>query len=143
MSKLKTALLLLMALFYMFAGVMHFLVPQVYVQIMPAYIPRSWHLLLVYLSGVCEFGLGALLLWPRFTRLAAWGIIALLFAVFPANLDMALNPRPLTDVPEAMRKPNPTFAWARLPFQAVFIGWAYLYTRPRSSSAAGDRRADS
>ncbi len=130
MGRLKLSLLLLMALFYMAAGVMHFRVPQVYAQIMPRYLPRGWDLPLVYLSGMAEFGLGALLLWPRTRVLAAWGLIALLSAVFPANLDMVLHPRHLVGVPPSIAEPDPWMLWLRLPFQAVFIAWAYLYTRP-------------
>ena len=52
--------------------------------IMPPYLPL--HLELVYLSGLCEAALGVLLVVPRFSRLAAWGICVLLIAVFPANI---------------------------------------------------------
>ena len=112
--------LILMAVFYIFAGIMHFVKPKMYLSIMPPYLPAP--LLLVYLSGVAEVGLGALLLVPGFTPLAAWGIIALLVAVFPANIYMYQQGG-------AKFGMSDIFLLARLPLQAVLIAWAYLYTR--------------
>lgn len=120
MSKLKTVLLYLLGFFYIFAGVMHFVRPEFYLKMMPPYLP--WHLPLVYVSGVCEVGLGILVLIPKYRRLAAWGLIALLVAVFPANIYLAMNPQLM---PEA----SPTTHLLRLPFQLVFIAWAWWYTR--------------
>src|SRR5450432_901161 len=74
----------LLALFMVGAGTMHFINPDFYLKIMPPYLPL--HLALVYLSGFFEIALGVLILVPRFSRVAAWGIIALLIAVFPANI---------------------------------------------------------
>jgi uncharacterized membrane protein len=62
-------------------------------------------------------------------RIAGWGLVALLIAIFPANLHMAMN-----DVPMPGRPPNPTLNWLRLPFQLVFILWALWCTRPPSKS---------
>lgn len=104
---------------FMAAGVNHFVSPRFYVRIMPPYIP--WHSAMVYASGAAEILLGALLLYPRTSQLAAWGLIALLIAVFPANVHMALHP-------QDFQKFSPAFLWARLPFQALFIAWAYWYT---------------
>jgi uncharacterized membrane protein len=121
MRKLRTGSKYLMAAFYTLAGVNHFLHPAWYLKIMPPYLP--WHRFLVELSGVAEIALGLLLLVPRTTRWAAWGLIALLIAVFPANVHMAMHPELYPEIPfEAL--------WARLPLQAVLIAWAYLYTRP-------------
>lgn len=117
-----------LAVFMVVAGLNHFLDPAFYVALMPPQLPA--HELLVYLSGVAEVGLGLLLLWPRFSRLAAWGVIALLIAVFPANLYHALSgglDHP--DLPAMMA--SPVGAWVRLPFQLVFIAWAWVCTRPR------------
>lgn len=101
------------------AGVNHFVSPDFYVQIMPPYLP--WHLELVWLSGVFEIALGALLLWPKARVLAGWGNVALLLAVFPANVHMALN-----DVPIDGEPAGPDWAlWMRLPLQAVLIAWAW------------------
>lgn len=120
---LRRGSLWLMALLYVAAGVNHFVSTRFYEQIMPPWIP--WHLPLVYLSGVAEIALGLALLVPRLRRLAAWGIIALLVAVFPANVHMAMN-EVLIDGEVA----GPPWAlWLRLPLQAVLIAWAYLHTR--------------
>src|SRR5437016_5899211 len=88
-SRLKQASKYVFGAFFILAGVIHFQAPEFYLKIMPPYLP--WHLELVYLSGVFEVLLGALLFLPATTSLAAWGLIALLVAIFPANLHMALN----------------------------------------------------
>lgn len=111
-----------LALFMTFAGVMHFVRPEFYLKIMPPYLP--YHLELVYLSGFFEAALGLLLLVPRFSRLAAWGIIALLIAVFPANLYLYQH--------QELLPASPLVHLIRLPLQAVFILWAYWHTRPHA-----------
>ncbi len=120
MQKLKVAMKWLLAVFFVVAGVNHFRKPDFYVAIMPPYLP--WHYELVIISGVFEVVLGIALLIPRFTVLAAWGLIALLVAIFPANLHMALNSEQFPEI-------RPVLLWARLPLQVVFIAWAYWYTR--------------
>ena len=85
MTTIKTIFRWLLALLMLFAGVMHFVSQGFFLKIMPPYLPL--HLELVYLSGVFEVGLGICLLIPRFSRYAAWGIIALLIVVFPAQFD--------------------------------------------------------
>jgi len=82
-----------------------------------------WQLALVRISGIAEIRLGLLLLFQRCLVLAAWGLIALLIAVFPANIHMALHAELYTYV-------SPIGLWLRLPLQFVLIGWAYWYTRP-------------
>jgi uncharacterized membrane protein len=115
--------LLALSLFFVFAGVNHFLSPAFYVSIMPPWLPA--HLELVYLSGVFEV-LGGLAVLPRPTRsLAGWGLVALLFAVYPANLHMAMNP----DAFVAGGMPL-WGLYARLPLQLVFVLWAWWATRP-------------
>ena len=104
------------------AGVMHFVNPDFYLKIMPPYLPL--HRELVYLSGVCEITLGALLLIPRYSRLAAWGIIALLIAVFPANIYVYQNQDVLA-APALIHL-------LRLPLQGVFILWVYWHTKSSS-----------
>lgn len=128
MRKLRRGLKYLMAALYVLAGVNHFLNPAFYLKIMPPYLP--WHRLLVEVSGVCEIVLGVLLLVPRCTRWAAWGLIALLIAVFPANLHMAVHPELYPEISAAA-------LWARLPLQAVLIAWAYVYTRSDASPSHG------
>ena len=83
MQSFRTAMKWLLGLLFAAAGVMHCVSPEPYVAIVPPYLP--WPLALVYLSGAAEVALGVLLLVPRFQNLAAWGLIALLIAVFPAN----------------------------------------------------------
>jgi len=106
--------------FFIGAGLNHFISTDFYLRIMPPYLP--WHLPLVYASGVAETALGALLLVRRWSRIAAWGLILLLIAVFPANLHMALNAHLYPQF-------SPLLLWLRLPLQGLLIAWAYLYTR--------------
>src|SRR6476646_6236755 len=96
------------------AGANHFLNAPVYVGMMPAALPAP--LTLVYISGVAEMLGGLGLLHPRTRRLAAWGLVALFLAVFPANINMAVNHLPLGT------HELPTWAlWGRLPLQLVLI----------------------
>jgi uncharacterized membrane protein len=126
MSIVKTVFKYLLAIVMVGAGVNHFLDPGFYLKLMPPYLP--WHLPLVYLSGIFEILLGLLLMIQKYTRLAAWGLIALLIAVFPANIHMAMNTELFPHV-------NPNYHWIRLPFQGVFIAWAYWFTRPDRSKS--------
>jgi len=109
----------LLGVLFVLAGINHLVRPEFYVNIMPPYLP--WHLELVYASGDCEVLLGVLVLIPRFTAAAAWGLIALLLAVFPANIHMALNPERYPELP-------PALLWGRLPLQGLLIAWAYWFT---------------
>ena len=124
MRRIQISLKYLFAVSFMGAGVNHFLAQEFYARMMPPYLP--WHLFLVYLSGLAEIALGGLLLVPRLKRLAAWGLIALLIAVFPANIHMAVHPDLFPEIGAAM-------LWARLPVQAFLIAWAYAYTRDDSN----------
>jgi uncharacterized membrane protein len=119
----KRALLWLMGAFYVVAGANHFANEAFYVGIMPPYLP--WHRELVWISGVAEIALGAAVLVPRTRRLAAWGLIALLIAVFPANVHVAVNDVPLGGAERGLGLWN----WVRLPLQGVLILWAWWYTR--------------
>lgn len=121
MPTVKTALRWLLTLFMVGAGLNHFLDPGPYIAMTPEFLPAPRAL--VYISGVAEILGGLGLIWARTRPFAAWGIIALLFAVFPANINMAVNDLPLGS------RDLPTWAlWARLPLQVVFIAWAYWYT---------------
>ena len=108
--------LLLAAVFYVSSGILHFVKTGVYLKIMPPYIP--WHLAMVRLSGVCEILGGFGLLLPTTRRVAAWGLVALLIAVFPANVYMVTNPveTGVTALPVAVR-------WGRLPLQLLLVIW--------------------
>ncbi|HWN72107.1 MAG TPA: DoxX family protein [Haliangium sp.] len=129
MSTPKRVLLWLMAAFYVTAGVNHFVSPEFYLPMMPDYLP--WHMALIYVSGVAELALGIAVLIPRLRVAAAWGIIALLVAVFPANLYAAMNQIPLIGA-------EPVWNWVRLPFQALFIAWAWWYTRSKNAPRLQD-----
>jgi len=117
---LKATLRYLLGTFLVFAGANHFRIPEFYVSIMPAYLP--WHLALVYASGAAEIALGVLLFFERVKRPAAWGAVALMVAVFPANLQMALHP-------ELYPQFSAAALWIRLPLQGVLIAWACWLTR--------------
>ncbi len=111
---------LLMGMMYIVAGVGHFLATRMYMGIMPDYLPA--HRELVLLSGVAEIAGGVGVLVPQTQRAAAWGLVALLIAVMPANVWMVQHPERYPGVPVwAM--------WARLPLQGVLIWWAWRYTR--------------
>jgi uncharacterized membrane protein len=124
MSKAKRVLLWVMALAYMGAGFNHLMNPAFYVAIMPPGLPDpEW---LNVLSGLAEIVLGVFLLEPRTRVLAAWGIIALLIAVFPANVYVALENVGMEGPGSGAGPLN----FIRLPIQAVLIVWAWWYTRP-------------
>jgi uncharacterized membrane protein len=119
---LRIVFLVLAAIFYIAAGINHFLKPAFYLKMMPPYIP--WHELMVEISGVAELLGGIGLLIPRTRRAAAWGIVALLVAVFPANIYMATNPV------EAGAASMPAAAlYIRLAFQPILIWWVLWCTK--------------
>jgi uncharacterized membrane protein len=117
-------------------GISHFTNPEPFVKIVPAFLPAA--LALVYVSGVAEIAGGIGILIPRVRRAAGIGLIALYIAVFPANINMAVNQVSLGD------EPVPTWAlWFRLPFQILFIAWAYwvAVARPAPHGADSNRNA--
>lgn len=114
----------IMAAFYVLAGVNHFINPVFYKKIMPPGLP--WHYPLIYMSGVGEIILGVLLIPQQSRKWAAWGIILLLVAVFPANVQMMLNFRD-------QQNPNLWLAILRLPLQLLLIGWAYKFTKKNNN----------
>ncbi len=123
MSRIKTVLLYVMGVVYVFAGVLHFVATEGYVKIMPSYLP--WHLELVYLSGVAEIVCGIGLVIPQTRVIAAWATVALLIAIFPANINVAVYNLPMGGATEGAGVLN----WVRLPIQFVLIAWAWWYTR--------------
>jgi len=126
LTPLKRPLRYLMGALYVVAGLLHFVVPALYVQIVPPLLPAP--LALVYLSGVAEVAVGVGLLWSRTRRYAAWATIALLVAIFPANLYMATSGVVVAGMPGG-GDPSALVRWGRLPLQGVLILWAYWYTR--------------
>ncbi|MCB9603114.1 MAG: DoxX family protein [Sandaracinus sp.] len=125
-SRSKRVSWFLLALLYALAGLNHFLDPGFYLRMMPPYLP--WHEGLVALSGVAEIALGLAVLLPRLRPWAGLGLVALLLAVFPANLHMALHPEDFASFP----------SWGlylRLPVQVLLIAWAWWATRPEPARA--------
>ena len=113
MSHIKAASKYVLAIFMIAAGIMHFANPAFFLKIMPPYLPLHKELVLV--SGICE-------VIPKCSHLAAWGIIALMIAVFPANIHLFQN--------QDLMPASPIVHLLRLPLQGVFILWAYWHTRP-------------
>jgi uncharacterized membrane protein len=109
-----------MGLVYVAAGFGHFFFTASYMRIMPGYLPA--HRALVLLSGAAEIAGGTGVLVHATRRYAAWGIVFLLIAVFPANLWMAQHPQLFPGIPLWA-------LWLRLPLQLPLIGWAWRYTR--------------
>lgn len=116
----------LATLFFVVAGIGHFIKPDSYEKMVPPYLPDP--AVLVFISGVAEIAGGVGLAIPSLRRAAGWGLIALLAAVFPANIYMVQHP-------ESFGIPT-WILWARLPFQAVFMGWIWLVAlkRPKVGS---------
>jgi len=111
--------LYLMAALYIIAGLNHFRNPGMYIRIIPPSFSNPK--LMNILSGAAEVILGILLMVSYTTNFAAWGIIALLIAVFPANLFMYQNKKAGFGLPNWI-------LFVRLPLQFVLIFWAYQYT---------------
>ena len=111
--------------FFAFAGTMHFVIPRSYEAIMPPSLPR--HREAVIVSGVAEIAGGLAVLHPKAQRLARWWLLALLVAVFPANVHMALNPEQVKGL-DLKRVPRWAL-WARLPLQPLAMVWVWRATR--------------
>jgi uncharacterized membrane protein len=123
---MRGALRWLLAVFFVAAGLNHFREPGVYEGMMPPSLP--WHAALIAISGACEVLGGIGIVMPSTRRAAGWGLIALLVAVFPANLHVAL----MGHMPGFSF--SPTVLWLRLPFQAAFIAgvaWVAVAGEPR------------
>lgn len=124
----------LLGMLYITAGVNHFISEKFYVDIVPDSLPNKREI--VQISGVAEIIGGVGVLAPRTRRFAGKWLVALLIAIFPANINMALKPE--------RYKRFPAWAlWARLPIQFVAIAWAWAAThgeedRPAASEAAAD-----
>ena len=111
--------LYLMAVIYIVAGLNHFRSPRLYIKIIPPYLPNPKALNII--SGLAEIVLGIALMIKPLTGVAAWGVNALLIAVFPTHLYMYNNPKARMGMP----------LWAlllRMPLQLLLMYWAYQYT---------------
>ena len=122
MNKYKEILRVILAISIIVVGVTHFIVPGEYVKIVPPQLP--YPLGLVYLSGFYEILGGIGLLVPPVSQAAAWGLLALFIAVYPANINMAVNLIKIEHIPN-----SPWVHVVRLPLQAVLIAWAWWYTK--------------
>ena len=110
-----------LSIFFINAGITHFTNVDFYLSIMPPAFPL--HEEAVYISGFFEIIGGIGLLIPRFRKISGWGLFALLIAVYPANIYMAITPEAFPDIP--------LYAlYVRLIFQFIFFYWAYSLTRP-------------
>ena len=116
---LEIGSIIIMSIFYVGIGIKHFTNPMWFVKIVPPSLP--YKLSLVYISGFFEILFGIMLLFPYTRYVAAWGLIMLLIAVFPANIYLAMTNG-------AALNTTPLIAWGRLPFQVVFIGIAYWHS---------------
>jgi uncharacterized membrane protein len=108
--------------FFLVAGALHFVKPRAYEAIVPPYVPRAREVVAV--SGLAELAGGVSAATGRFPRFTRWWLTALLLAVFPANVHMAVNPEQVRgpDIPRVL-------LWLRLPVQALFIAWVWRGTR--------------
>jgi len=120
---------------YVVAGIAHFLAPKRFAAAIPPAFPRPVGL--VYLSGIAEILLGIGVAIPRTRRPSAWGIAALLVAVFPANVHLARGEVLNDFVPDRLVGPARLAALIRLPFQGVLIGWALRYARSDDAPTSG------
>ena len=119
----KFITIVLMSLFYINVGIQHFVDPNWFVQIMPPYLPLHYEA--VYLSGFFEILFGLMLLYNKTRYIAAWGLILLLIAVYPANIYLAFNKIPQ----EAIGISAFAASWVRLPIQFIFLGLAYWHSK--------------
>ncbi len=119
--RLKEILRGFLAISIIIVGTTHFIKPEQFARIVPPPFPPFPS---VYISGFFEILGGIGLLFPFVSVAAAWGLISLFIAVYPANIYMTLHNIQVDGIPH-----NPALYWARLPLQALLIAWAYWYTR--------------
>lgn len=129
MMAIRTFARWMLGVAFVAAGVPHFVRPDLYLPMMPPYLP--WHGELIFISGGFEILGGLSVLWPdqRIQRVAGLGLIALLITIFPANLHMALHDTPILE-----QHFSPAVRWGRLPLQLVLMAWVWWATRPRPLS---------
>ncbi len=112
---MKAIVRVVIAVFFLGAGVAHFRDPETFMKIVPPWLPSARTL--VYVSGFFEVAGAIGLLLPATRVAAGWGLVVLLLAVFPANIYMATEGIKFGDFP-----PQDWMSWARLPLQFVLIG---------------------
>ena len=118
-KRIKLITMYIMSIFYISVGINHFVEPEWFIQIVPPYLSK-YDLELVYISGVFEVMFGTLILFKKTRYYAAWGLILILAAVFPANIYLAQSDGVAMGTSAAV-------AWYRLPFQSLFIVLAYWH----------------
>ena len=128
MKYLRTGMRILLALFFIAAGVNHFVHPDFYINIMPGYIPA--HRAMVLVSGVTEIIAGTMLLSRKTAIFGAWGIIAMLVIFFAVHIHMIVQADRYASVPLWL-------LYARIPLQFLFILWAWWFTRKVPPIAEG------
>ncbi|MBL4684169.1 MAG: DoxX family protein [Nannocystaceae bacterium] len=126
-SRLIVVLRVLLGVGMVAQGINHFVLTDLMIRIMPGYLP--WHRPLVLSSGIAELALGLMVFIPKTRHLAGWGLVALLVAVFPANIEMAIHASNFPELPELA-------LWLRLPLQPLLVYWVWV-TCLRRPAAAG------
>jgi len=113
-----------MSIFYINVGIKHFTDPNWFLNIIPPFLSLIG-LELVYISGLFEILFGIMLLIPKTRKLASYGLILLLIAVYPANLYLAFyeEPQKLIGISAF------SASWIRLPIQFIFLGFAYWHAQ--------------
>ncbi len=123
MSLWKTIARLAMGIVFILASSLHFTASEAELKIIPAFLPLRREAL--YITGVLEFlgGVGLFVPNRKIQRASAWGLVALLVAIFPANVYQSV-----ANIRLGGFMNSPLYLWGRLPFQAVFIAWALWST---------------
>lgn len=119
-SWVHLVLLITLSLLFINIGIDHFVNPDFYRNIMPAYLPM--HTEAIYISGFFEILGGVAILFPKLRSMAGWGLVLLLIVVFPVNIHMAVNPNLFPDIPLS-------FLYIRLVLQFIIIYWTYSATQ--------------
>lgn len=119
-SWVHLVLLIALSLLFINIGIDHFVNPDFYRSIMPAYLPM--HTEAIYISGFFEILGGVAILFPKLRSMAGWGLVLLLIVVFPVNIHMAVNPNLFPDIPLS-------FLYIRLVLQFIIIYWTYFATQ--------------
>lgn len=122
----RKAALFSFSFIFIYVGIDHFINPKFYLSIMPPILP--FHLAAVLVSGLFEIIGGIGILIPSLRKKAAWGLAALIVAVYPANIYMALSP-------DAFPEYSINLLYFRLILQFVIFYWAYLITTPKFNPA--------
>ena len=122
MKYLKLFTIYLISIGYTYVGFKHFIDPDFFLAIMPSYL--SFHLEIVYLSGIAEIIFGILLFFKKTRTFASYGIITLLICVFPANIHLVQS-----ELSQSILEVTKTQTIIRLPFQALFILLAFWHSK--------------